>query len=133
MITLDNAQSILAAGEARANATNVRVSIAVVDGDAYLKAFNKMDGAFLGSIDVAMGKARTAALSGSPSEAIGEFARVVSTSPGLAATEGGLVAFSGGLPIKTADGTIIGAVGVSGGAVDQDLDIAEAAVAAFRP
>lgn len=133
MITLDNAQSIIAAGEARAKAINVPVSIAVVDCDAYLKAFSQMDGAFLGSIDIAMGKARSAALSGSPSEAIGEFAKVGSTSSGLATANGGLVAFAGGVPIKGADGAIIGAVGVSGGALDQDLDIAESAVAAFRP
>jgi len=131
MITLDKARSMIAAGEARAKAINVRVNIAVLDGGAHLKVFSRMDGALLGSIDIAAGKARTAALFGLPSEAIWEFAKPGSTSPGLENTNGGLVPFAGGLPIKATDGSVIGAVGVSGGAVAQDLEIAEAAVAAF--
>lgn len=131
MITIEEAHSIIAAGEARARQINVPVNIAVLDGGAHLKAFSRMDGALLGSIDIATGKARTAALFGLPSEAIWDFAKPGSTSPGLENTNGGLVPFAGGLPIKAADGSVIGAVGVSGGAVVQDLEIAEAAVAAL--
>jgi uncharacterized protein GlcG (DUF336 family) len=131
MITADQARSIVAAGEARAREINVPVNIAVLDAGAHLKAFSRMDGALLGSIDIAMGKARTAALFGIMSEAIWEFAKPGSTSPGLENTNGGLVPFAGGIPVRAADGSLLGAVGISGGAVAQDLEIAEAAVAAL--
>lgn len=131
MITLDEARSMVAAGEAQAKTINVPVNIAVLDAGAHLKAFIRMDGAVLGSIDIATGKARTAALFGLSSEAIWDYAKPGSTSPGLENTNGGLVPFAGGIPVKAADGTVIGAVGVSGGAVAQDLEIAQAAVAAL--
>jgi uncharacterized protein GlcG (DUF336 family) len=131
MITADQARSIVAAGEARAREINVPVNIAVLDAGAHLKAFSRMDGALLGSIDIAMGKARTAALFGLASETIWEFAKPGSSSPGLENTNGGLVPFAGGIPVRNAAGALIGAVGISGGAVAQDLSIAEAAVAAI--
>ena len=107
------------------------MNIAVLDAAVHLKAFSRMDGALLGSIDIALGKARTAALFGMRTEAIGEFSKPGGTSPGLENSNGGLVVFAGGLPIRNAEGTVIGAVGISGGAVAQDLDIAEAAAAAL--
>jgi len=131
MITVNQAREVIAAGEARANEISVPVNIAVLDAGAHLKAFSRMDGALLGSIEIATGKARTAALFGIPSEAIWDYAKPGSTSPGLENTNGGLVAFAGGIPLRATDGTMIGAVGVSGGAVAQDLEIAKAAVAAL--
>ena len=131
MITIDQARTIIAAGEARATRIGVPVNIAVLDAAVHLKAFSRMDGALLGSIDIALGKARTAALFGMRTEAIGEFSKPGGTSPGLENSNGGLVVFAGGLPIRNAEGTVIGAVGISGGAVAQDLDIAEAAAAAL--
>ncbi|MBY8821941.1 GlcG/HbpS family heme-binding protein [Sphingomonas colocasiae] len=131
MITTDAARTIIAAGEARATEIGVPVNLAVLDAGVNLKAFARMDGALLGSIDIALGKARTAALFGMPTEAIGEFCKPGGTSPGLEQTNGGLVVFAGGLPIRDAQGTLIGALGISGGAVAQDLDIARAALAAL--
>jgi uncharacterized protein GlcG (DUF336 family) len=131
-ITSDQAQTVIAAGEARATKIGVPANIAVLDAGTHLKAFSRMDGALIGSIDIALNKARTAALFGMPTEAIGEFCRPGGTSPGLENTNGGLVVFAGGIPLTAPDGTVIGAVGVSGGAVAQDLDIAEAAAAALR-
>jgi len=131
MITADQARKIIAAGEARATEIGVPVNIAVLDAGVNLKAFGRMDGALLGSIDIALGKARTAALFGMPTEAIGEFSKPGGTSPGLEQTNGGLVVFAGGLPLLDTSGNLIGAVGVSGGAVAQDLDIAQAAAAAL--
>jgi uncharacterized protein GlcG (DUF336 family) len=131
MITLHQAQTAIAAAEAKANALGVPVNIAILDGSAHLKAFSRMDGALLGSIDIAVGKARTAALFGMSTEAVGEFCKPGGTSPGLEQTNGGLVVFAGGLPLADVDGSLIGAVGVSGGSVAQDLDIAEAAAAAL--
>ncbi|MDQ0063748.1 GlcG/HbpS family heme-binding protein [Paenibacillus harenae] len=131
MITAEQARKIIAAGEARATEIGVPVNIAVLDAGVNLKAFGRMDGALLGSIDIALGKARTAALFGMPTEAIGEFSKPGGTSPGLEQTNGGLVVFAGGLPLRDASGILIGAVGISGGAVAQDLDIAQAAAAAL--
>lgn len=129
MITTKQAKAIVAAGEARAAALRVPVNIAVLDAGAHLKAFGRMDRALIGSIDIALNKARTAALFGMPTEAIGEFCRPGGTSPGLENTNGGLVVFAGGIPLTDADGIVIGAVGVSGGSVTQDREIAEAAAA----
>ena len=131
MMTTTQAQAIIAAAEARAGEIGVPVNVAVLDAGASLKAFGRMDGALLGSIDIALGKARTAALFGMRTEAIGEFCKPGGTSPGLENSNGGLVVFAGGLPLHDGDGTLIGAVGISGGAVAQDLDIAEAGAAAL--
>src|ERR1700754_4659959 len=114
MITTDQARRIIAAGEARAAEIGVPVNIAVLDAGVNLKAFGRMDGALLGSIDIALGKARTAALVGMRTEAIGEFRKPGGTSPGLEQSNGGLVVFAGGLPIVDIAGAVIGAVGVSG-------------------
>ena len=108
------------------------MNIAVFDDAANLKAFARMDGALLGSLDIALGKARTAALFGFNTEAIGEFCKPGGTSPGLENTNGGLVVFAGGIPVHGTDGGVIGAIGVSGGAVAQDFDVAKAAVAAVE-
>lgn len=122
---------IVAAAEARAEAIGVAANIAVLDAGTHLKGFVRMDGAVLGSIDVAQGKARTAALFGISSEAVWDYCQPGAPAPNLEASNGGLMPFPGGLPL-IANGTLIGAVGVSGGAPSQDLDIAEAAVAALN-
>lgn len=132
-ISSHQARSIIAAGEARATTIGVPVNIAVLDAGAQLKAFSRMDGALLGSIDIAVGKAKTAALFQMTSEAVGEFCKPGGGSPGLEQTNGGLVVFGGGLPIFAPDGTFLGAVGVSGGAVQQDMEVARAALSIFEP
>jgi uncharacterized protein GlcG (DUF336 family) len=97
---------------------------------ANLKAFVRMDGALLGSIDVAMGKARTSALFQMNSEVLFEFCKPGGTSFGLENSNGGLVVFAGGRPLVIG-GEVVGAVGVSGGSMDQDDAIAQAAAAAL--
>ncbi len=131
MITIEQARKVIAAGEARAAEIGVAANIAVLDGAVHLKAFGRMDGALLGSIDIAIGKARTSALFGMATQDVGVFCKPGGTSPGLENSNGGLVVFAGGLPIRDAEGTLIGAVGISGGAVAQDFDIALAAAAAL--
>lgn len=131
MITIEQARKVIAAGEARAAEIGVAANIAVLDGAVHLKAFGRMDGALLGSIDIAIGKARTSALFGMATQDVGEFCKPGGTSLGLENSNGGLVVFAGGLPIRDAAGTLIGAVGISGGAVAQDFDIARAAAAAL--
>jgi uncharacterized protein GlcG (DUF336 family) len=130
-VTSRQASAVLAAGEAKASAMGVRVNIAILDAGTHLKAFSRMDGAVLGSIDLAMAKARTAVLFQTTSEAVWDYCRPGAPAPGLERSNGGLATFAGGVPLVTADGTMIGAVGVSGGAVSQDLEIANAAVAAL--
>lgn len=125
------AQRILDAATTKSNELGIAVCIAVLDAGAHLKAFARMDGAFLGSIDVAMKKAKSAVLFESPSEALWDFVKPGGTSAGLELTNEVLVTFAGGLPLKSASGTTCGAIGVSGGQVSQDLEIARAGAEAF--
>jgi uncharacterized protein GlcG (DUF336 family) len=121
---------VLAAAEAKAAEIGVPMNVAVLDAGGNLKAFLRMDGALIGSIDIALKKARTSALFGMNTEAVGEFCKPGGSSPGLEQTNGGLVIFAGGIPLRDADGRLVGAVGVSGGAVAQDYAVAVAAAAA---
>jgi uncharacterized protein GlcG (DUF336 family) len=129
-VTLAQAQEIVAAAQAAAAAIGVPVTIAVLDGAAHLKAFARMDNALLGSIDIALKKAKTAVLFGMASEQVREFSKPGAASQWLEATNGVLVTFAGGIPFKNADGEIVGAIGVSGGSVEHDRSIAARGAAA---
>jgi uncharacterized protein GlcG (DUF336 family) len=104
---------------------DVKANITILDSFGHLKSFLRMDNAYLGSIDVAMGKAKTAMLFRMNSEAVGEFLNPENKTYGLVNTSGGLVGFKGGMPIKTGN-NIVGYIGVSGGSPDQDFEIASA-------
>ncbi|ADG10867.1 heme-binding protein [Caulobacter segnis] len=130
MLSLSQAQAAIAAGQTRAAVLGVSVNIAVLDAAAHLKAFGRMDEAVLGSIDVALGKARTAALFGITSEAVWDYCKPGAPAPGLERSNGGLMTFPGGVPLRDPEGRLLGAVGVSGGSPVQDADIAQAAAAA---
>ncbi len=131
-ISQAHSDSVIAAAKAKATEIGVPMNVAVLDAAANLKAFLRMDGALLGSIDIALGKAKTSALFGMSTEAVGEFCKPGGTSPGLEQTNGGLVVFAGGIPLRDSAGSLIGAVGVSGGSVAQDLAVAQAAAEAGR-
>ncbi len=131
-LTSRQAQAVIEAAQARASALGVPVVVSVIDGGCHLKAFQRMDGAPLGSIDVAPGKARTAALFGCNSEDVWEYCKPGAPAPGLELSNGGLMTFGGGMALKSADGGLIGAVGVSGGAVSEDQEIVRAGAAALR-
>ncbi|MBD2753088.1 GlcG/HbpS family heme-binding protein [Spirosoma validum] len=109
----------------KARQIGVNANIAILDTAGYLKGFLRMDNAFLGSIDIALGKARTAMLFRMNSEAVGEFLRPEARAYGMVSTSGGLVGFKGGMSVKAA-GEIVAYIGVSGGSPDQDFDIATA-------
>ena len=130
-LNLENATRILAAGLETAAGIGVPMNIAIVDTSGNLIAFQRMDGAWLGSIDVALRKAKTSALFPVPSAALGEMSQPGGPIYGVEGTNGGLVSFGGGLPLAAADGTVVGAVGVSGGMVDQDVAVAEAVAKAL--
>jgi uncharacterized protein GlcG (DUF336 family) len=131
-LTEEIAQAAITAARKAASGIGVPMNIAVLDDGAHLKAFSRMDGALLGSIDIALGKAKTSALFGMTSEAVGEFCKSGGSSPGLELTNGTLVVFAGGVPIRDRNHTIIGAVGISGGAVEQDRQVAQAAAEAVH-
>jgi uncharacterized protein GlcG (DUF336 family) len=132
VLHLSQAREIIAAAEAKAAEIGVPVNIAVLDGGAHLKAFSRMDGAVLGSIEVAIGKSRTAVLFAVRSEAVWDYCKPGAPAPGLENTNGGLVPFAGGVPLHDSEGRMVGAIGVSGGAVAQDTAVADAGAAALR-
>ena len=128
-LTLDLAGAIVVAGRISAAERGVAVSLVVCDAAGYLKAFGRMDGAWLGSIDVALGKAKTAVLFEMETQVVGEVSQPGAQAYGLERTNGGLVTFAGGIPIRAATGELLGAVGVSGGQVAEDYEVARAALA----
>lgn len=131
-ITLHQARQAIEAAEKKAIDIGTKMDIAVVDAGANLKAFVRMDGAWLGSIDIAQKKARTARFFDMPTGAIGGLSQPGGPLYNIEHSNGGLITFPGGLPITNADGVIIGAIGVSGSSVEDDHTVAEAGVAALK-
>jgi uncharacterized protein GlcG (DUF336 family) len=129
-ITLDLAHKALEAAIARAEEIGTKMDICVVDAGANLKAFARMDGAWLGSIDIAIKKAKTARYFDMKTGAIGELSQPGGPLFNIEVSNDGLITFPGGIPIVAGDGKVIGAVGVSGSSVEDDHDVAAAAVAA---
>ncbi len=129
-ITTEQAQAVLAAALADATTRTLAMNVAVVDAGGNLKAFARQDGAWLGSIDIAIRKARTARLFDLPTGALGELSQPGGPLYNIEVSNGGLITFPGGLPI-TVDGTIIGAVGVSGSTVENDHAVALAGAGAL--
>ena len=125
-ITLEQAQAAVEAAKAKAAEIGTKMDIAVVDAGANLKAFVRMDGAWLGSIDIAQKKARTARYFDMPTGAIGGLSQPGGPLFNIEHSNGGLITFPGGLPLKNAAGEIIGGIGVSGSRVEDDHTVAEA-------
>jgi len=125
-ITLLQAESLIKKAESIAKQIGIPMNIVILDTAGHLKYFARMDNAFLGSIDIAMKKAKTAMLFRTNSEAVGEFLKPEIGAYGMEASNGGLMGFPGGLPIKYGE-EIIGYVGVSGGPLPADLQVAQAA------
>ncbi len=129
MITLEEAQRIISAAEAKARQMGQPMNIAVMDAGRNLVAFHRMDGAWVASTDIAIDKAFTSAGRGLTTRKIGEMGQPGQPLFGINTTNGGrIVIFAGGLPLMR-DGEVIGAIGVSGGTVDEDEEVAEAGVA----
>lgn len=131
-ISLDQAHVILAAAVAKAAEIDTKMDIAIVDAGGNLKAFARMDGAWIGSIDIAIKKAKTARFFDMPTGEIGKLSQPGGPLFNIEHSNGGLITFPGGVPIKTADGTIIGAIGVSGSTVENDHTVAQAGAAAIE-
>lgn len=130
-VTLETARTVIDAARAKAEEIGTPMDIAVVDAGGNLTAFARMDGAWLGSIDIAMGKAYTARAFDMPTDALGAEAQVGEQIFGINTTNNGaVVIFGGGIPLTDGD-RIVGAVGVSGGLVAQDVEVAQAGADAF--
>jgi uncharacterized protein GlcG (DUF336 family) len=129
-ITVEAAQRLVAAAEAKARAMGKPMVIAVVDGDGTLKAFSRMDGAPLLSVQIAQDKAYTAISFGMATHDWFEF--VKNDAPllhGIIKTDR-LIVFGGGYPIQNEEG-MIGGIGVSGGHYSDDMEVAQAGLAAL--
>ena len=131
-LTLGDARQLIAAAEAKAEAIEVPYNIAVVDAGGSLIAHARMDDAWIGSIAIAIDKAFTARAFDMATEDIAAMAQSGEPLFGIHTTnDARVVIFGGGAPIKRG-GVVIGAVGVSGGTVDQDVSVLRAALSAFE-
>ena len=128
VLSLDVAKKMAAACEAKAKQEGWKMNIAIVDTGGNLKFFLRQDDAFLKSIEIAQLKAGTSAGLPFSTKLIGEIAAKI---PGIANVPG-IVIFEGGLPIMTADGKQVGAIGVSGATAEQDGLCAQAALDAAK-
>lgn len=129
-ITTDVAQTVVAAAARRAAEIDTKMNIAVVDAGLNLKAFLRMDGAWLGSIDIAIKKACTSRSFNMPTGDLGKLSQPGGALFNIEHSNGGLITFPGGIPLKNQDGAIIGAIGVSGSTVEDDHEVAEAGASA---
>jgi uncharacterized protein GlcG (DUF336 family) len=130
-ITQVQAEQVVDAANAKAVELGLKMNIAVVDAGANLKAFLRMDGAWLGSVDISIKKARTARFFDMPTGALGELSQPGGSLFNIEVSNGGLITFPGGLPLTNAAGEVIGAVGVSGSTVADDHEVASAGAAAI--
>jgi uncharacterized protein GlcG (DUF336 family) len=130
-INLEQAQAAVAAAQAKAKEIGVKMNIAVVDAGANLKAFARMDGAWLGSVDVSQKKAKTARFFDMPTGEIGKLSQPGGSLYNIEHSNGGLITFPGGVPIVL-NGVVIGAIGVSGNTVENDHLVATAGAAAVK-
>jgi uncharacterized protein GlcG (DUF336 family) len=125
-ISLDAAEKVVQAAKKKAAEIKTLMDIAVVDAGGNLKAFARMDGAWLGSVDIAMRKARTARFFDMNTGEIGKLSQPGGPLYGIEHSNGGLITFPGGIPLKDASGVVIGAIGVSGSSVENDHAVATA-------
>jgi uncharacterized protein GlcG (DUF336 family) len=127
-VTMEQAQKAIEAARKKAVKLDTKMCIAVVDSGANLKAFLRMDDAWVGSIDIAIKKAKTAVFFMMPTGAIGKLSQPGKSLYGIEHSNEGLITFPGGLPIVDEEGVLIGALGVSGSSVENDHAVAEAGV-----
>jgi len=130
-ITLEQAEKAIVAAKQKSIAIDTKMNIAIVDAGANLVAFGRMDGAWLGSLDISIKKAKTARYFDMNTGIIGELSQPGQSLFNIEHSNNGLITFPGGIPIKNASGEIIGAIGVSGSSVENDHAVAEAGASAI--
>lgn len=125
-ITLNQAERAINSAQEKAKELDTKMNIAVVDAGANLVAFARMDGAWLGSLDISIKKAKTARYFDMNTGQIGELSQPGGPLFNIEHSNHGLITFPGGIPITNKDGEIIGAIGVSGSSVENDHAVADA-------
>ncbi len=130
-ITEPQAQAVLNGAASKARELRTRMDIAIVDAGANLKSFLRMDDAWLGSIDIAIKKARTARYFNMNTGEIGKLSQPGGPLYNIEHSNDGLITFPGGVPLKNQQGEVIGAIGVSGSTVENDHAVAQAGAEAL--
>jgi len=130
-LTQEGAQVLLNGALQHAREMNIKVCVAIVDDSALLLNFHRQDGARISSISIAMTKAESAALRRSPTQPIGQEDKVILNISMILASKCEQTVLRGGFPVFV-NGDIVGAIGVSGGNVDEDSEIATSGVVAFE-
>ncbi len=130
-ITLEQAQAAVEEAVRTSRKMGVKMNVAVVDAGANLKAFARIDGAWLGSIDISMKKACTARFFDMNTGEIGNLSQPGGPLYNIEHSNGGLITFPGGIPLKNRSGEVIGGIGVSGSTVEDDHAVAEAGASAI--
>jgi len=125
-ITASEAQEILNQAKRKAEEIGTKMDIAIVDAGANLKAFLRMDDAWLGSIDISIKKAKTARFFDMNTGEIGKLSQPGKPLFNIEHSNNGLISFPGGVVLKNSQGQIIGAIGVSGSSVENDHAVADA-------
>ena len=132
MVTLADARKVIAAAEKKAQEIKWPMNIAVVDGGGNLVSHVRMDGAWIGSIDISINKAFTARAFDISTKDLAANSQPGDQFFGIhVSNRGRIMIFAGGIPLKR-DGKVVGAIGVSGGSGEQDQTVAEAGAAAFE-
>ncbi len=130
-MTLKQAEKAILAAQKKAEETKTKMNIAVVDAGANLVAFARMDGAWLGSLDISIKKAKTARFFDMNTGDIGGLSQPGGALFNIEHSNNGLITFPGGIPIKNNSGEVIGAIGVSGSTVENDHTVAKAGADTF--
>jgi len=120
------------AGLKKSNELGTKMNIAVVDRGGNLTAFAREDGAWVGSVDISIKKAKTATFFDMETQEIGKLSQPGGSLYNIEHSNGGLITFPGGVPLTAPDGTILGGVGVSGSSVEEDQMVARAALEGFK-
>ena len=123
-VTIKDAQKAIEAAREEAAALDTQMCIAIVDSGANLKAFHRMDDAWVGSIDIAIKKAKTSCFFGMKTGELGKLSQPGGSLWGIEHSNEGLITFPGGVPIVDEEGVLVGAIGVSGSTVENDEKVA---------
>ena len=130
-ITLKQAEKMISVAKNKSVELDTKMNIAIVDAGANLVAFARIDGAWLGSLDISIKKAKTARFFDMNTGVIGELSQPGGSLYNIEHSNNGLITFPGGVPVKDANGNVIGAIGVSGSTVENDHAVVEAGALAI--
>jgi uncharacterized protein GlcG (DUF336 family) len=131
-LTLEQAETAIKAAKAKARELGLSMNICVVDAGANLIAFARVDGAWLGSVDISFKKAKTSAWFFMNSGELGKLSQPGGALYNIEHSNGGLITFPGGIPFMDENGLTLGAIGVSGSTVENDHEVAKAGIDALK-